>query len=194
MVSSMQDKVEKTGFTLSDEDSEKVKTSLSGLKKRFRTARCRDCDEEITFSRNERDGKTIPYSLDGNEHWKSCPYSTYSQRRAAPGIMKKLAILFVHKYGINIDSEANLTRKETQIVLAALEKAFRSPKVEVADTPGEVIDNNSEEDIKKDLKELEVSIPPCPQELPPGDDPVGDPDEDLAPSEDVISEEDCPSE
>ena len=183
-VGTMKEAMEDAGFKLSEEESKKVKSSLTTMKKKFRRATCRKCGGDIQFV--DINGKMIPHDLDNNPHWQSCPYSPFTQKKAALSIMKKLSVLFIVKHGLDVEKEAGLSKKEAQIVHAVLERAFKEP--EVAETPGEVIDNNTEDDLKEDLQAVdtvEVEV----QELPSGDDPIGDPDEDLAPSEEAIHEE-----
>lgn len=183
----MQNAMEKVGLQLSEEESKKVKSSINSMKKKFKRATCRKCGADIQFT--DINGRMIPHDLDGNPHWQTCPYSSFAQKKSSLNIMKKLAVLFIVKQGLDVEKEAGLTRSEAQIVQAVLEKVFKEP--ETAETTGEVIDTNTEEDIKEDIAHVieEAEVVAEGQEVPAGDDPIGDPDEDLAPSEDAVAEE-----
>jgi hypothetical protein len=183
----MKEAMTKAGLSLSEEESQKVKSSLTSMKRKFRRATCRKCGEDIQFV--DVNGRMIPHNLDNNPHWQTCSYSSFAQKKASLNIMKKLSVLFIVKLGLDVESEAGLTKKEAQIVHAVLEKVFKESQLETAETPGEIIDNNSEEDLKADLQAVESEDAASDEVEPKGDDPIGDPDEDLAPSEEAIKEE-----
>ncbi len=168
----MKEQLGKVGFDLTTEDKEKVKTSLTTLKRKLKTSTCRKCGEKINFAPDGNE-RIIPHNLDGTAHWQSCPYSGFTQKKAAPDIMKKLAVLFILKYGLNLEDEAGLTKRETQIVHATLEKIFKD------ETPVEKPKVIEENDGKVD-DEVQFKPEPC--------DSVGDPDEERAPSEDLVHE------
>ena len=185
----MKDAMEKAGLQLSEEESKKVKSSLTTMKRKFRRATCRKCGEDIQFI--DVNGRMIPHNLDNNPHWQTCSYSSFAQKKASLNIMKKLSVLFIVKLGLDVETEAGLTKKEAQIVHAVLEKVFRESEMETSENPGEVIDNNTEEDLKEDLQAVveESGGEQVDEDPANGDDPIGDPDEDLAPSEEAIKEE-----
>ena len=192
MGNSMADELEKAGFKLSETEEKKVKDQINLLKKKTRRSVCKKCEEPIQFL---PDGKKMaPHDLDSTPHWQTCTHASFAQRRAAPGILKKLAILFVVKHGIDLESEAGLDPKETQIVSAILEKTFRevsetkkgltTEKVMKAKTEeelGELVDKNATKSEEvKDKEGLSFEPESC--------DSVGDPDEERAPSEESVTE------
>lgn len=181
----LQEAMGNAGFKISESESRELQSSLSSLKKKFRRNACRDCGDDIQFL--EVEGKMIPHNLDGEPHWKTCPFGSFAQRKSSLSIMKKLAVYTFIKDRVDLEEEVGLTSSEARIVHAVLEKICKSQVLVTADSPGEVIDNNTEDDVKEDLLNIEytgegVSLG---AELK-GDDPIGDPDEDLAPSEEFV--------
>lgn len=168
----MKNQMEKVGFQLSPTEEKKVKESLTTLKKKLKTSTCRKCGEKIKFV-PDGEGKIIPHNLDGSTHWQTCPYSGFAQRKAATDIMKKLSVLFILKYGLNLEQEAGLNKTEVQIVHATLERIFK----EETNSIKEQIENS--DDGKVD-DEVQFKPEPC--------DSVGDPDEERAPDEHLVHE------
>ena len=97
----MQEAMKKAGLELSEEESKKVKNSLTSMKRKFRRATCRKCGEDIQFV--DVGGRMIPHNLDNNPHWQTCPYSSFAQKKASLSIMKKLAVLFIVKLGVDVE-------------------------------------------------------------------------------------------
>lgn len=164
----MKEQLEKNGFKLTAEDTKKVKDSLEIIKRSTKTTVCRKCGETIKFVEISK-GRSIPHDLEGTPHWQTCPSSAFSQKKASLDIMKKLGVLFILKYGLDLEKEAGLTKREVKIVQATLERAFKeeatTPKAPTADD-GKVDD---------DVQFVPV---PC--------DSVGDPDEERAPDEELV--------
>jgi len=191
-VGTIKEAMEKVGLQLSVEDSKKVKTSISHMKKKFKRATCRNCGEDIKFL--EANGRMIPHDKEEVPHWQTCSYSPFAQKNYSLNIMKKLAILSIIKLGLEVEREAGLTRKEAQVVQAVLEKAMSSDNVETGPEPGVVIDANTEDDVIADLVvvDLDSTNNTLDSETIGGDDPIGDPDEELAPTEAEILKEKVP--
>lgn len=187
----MKEEMAKVGFTLSKEEEAKVKSSLNSLrKKKKRQAICKMCGANIKFT--QAGSKTIPHDMDDRAHWETCPYNIFSQKKHSLTIMRKLAVLFIIKSGINLEKEAGLTDYESLIVQAVLEKAFRETEdsVEKGETPGEVLEAPTDEDVEESLKEIDTegSSPEVFLNTQGAADPIGDPDEDLAPTEEEVNQ------
>lgn len=168
----MQGQLEKAGYKLSPDEEIRVKTSLGNMRKKMKTTVCRKCGEAIKFG--DLDSRNIPHDLDGNPHWQTCPYSSFAQKKAAFDIMKKLAVLFIVKLGINLEDEARLTKTEVQVVQAILERVFKDDIKEVAAKPAP--------GLEQDDGRVDSDIPFTPEPC----DPIGDPDEERAPNTDLV--------
>lgn len=164
----MANEMSKAGFSLSKEDELKLQSSLTTLRKKFKSAICKKCGERITFLEGEKE-KIIPHNLDQTPHWQTCAYSAFTQKKASLDILKKLAVLFVVKLGFDLETEASLSKKEAQIVHALLEKMFKEDSPFPVDTEDQQVDD-----------EVQFKPEPC--------DSVGDPDEERAPSEELVKE------
>jgi hypothetical protein len=164
--------MKKAGFQLSVEEQLKIKDELYMLKKKLKRSMCKKCGEEIKFVPSE-DSKLLPHDLDGTPHWQSCAHSGFAQKKASLDIMKKLSVLFIMKYGINLEKEAGLSQREAQIVHAVLERIFKGEEEE--QVPPLTI-----EDDKKVPGDIPFDPEPC--------DSIGDPDEERAPSEESVAE------
>ena len=169
----LQEQMVKAGFKLSEEEQKKVKGSLTTLKKKLRTSTCRQCGASVKFVELP-EGRTIPHNLDGVPHWQTCPYKSFAQRKSAVDIMKKLAVLFVIKQGLNLEEEAGLTEMEVKIVHATLERMFKEESSPVK----KAVESIAEGDSVKN-EDIQFKPEPC--------DSVGDPDEERAPSEDLVT-------
>lgn len=163
--------LENPGHVLSEADQKKVRESLVALKSNLKTSTCRRCGEPIRFAKGE-DLKIIPHNLDGSAHWQTCPYSGFAQRKASLGIMKKLAVLQILKYGLNLEGEAGLTKTEVQIVHATLERIFKD------DNHAKTVVEDKMPDVGKVDDDVQFKPEPC--------DPIGDPDEERAPLEGLV--------
>lgn len=164
----------KTDFNLTNVEEKKVIESLNTLKKKFKVSTCRKCSAQIKFL-PDNEGKIIPHDMDGIPHWQTCPYSGFAQRKAAMDIVRKLATLYLVRFGLNIEKEADLTRKEAQVVHAILEKRFKDEEHKAIQAKLEAAKDESKVDSDVQFKPV-----PC--------DSVGDPDEDRAPDEQLIHE------
>lgn len=165
-------KREKLG--LSEKDEQDVQEKLEVLKKRLKKTICKKCGDEIHFI-TEGDGKPFAYDADGvTPHWQSCPNSVYTQKKASMTIMRKLAALFLIKHGIDLEKEANLTKREVQIIQASLEYCLQKQITPIVNSVA------SKEDPRKVNGDISFKPSPC--------DCVGDPDEERAVSEEMVTE------
>jgi hypothetical protein len=162
-------KNEKLG--LSVEDQKDVQQKLEVLKRKFKKTICKKCGDEIHFI-SDSSGRPFAYDADGTTpHWQSCPNSIYTQKKASMTIMRKLAALFLIKHGLDLEKEANLTKREVQIIQASLEYCLQKQT--------EFILPISKEDPRKVDGEISFKPDPC--------DCVGDPDEERAVSEEMVT-------
>lgn len=178
-----------SGLTLSNKDHDKIVDSLRTIKTKLAKAVCRYCSEQIIFVEGD---KHSPLDPAGTPHWKSCSHSTWFQKKLSFTIMKKLAIFFTLKQGTDFELDAGLSKKEVQVIHAVLEKAFR-PRVKVQTSEeAHVIASDVVEDIHdaldKSISEQSTSVSGDLQFTPVPTDPVGDPDEAIAPSEESVGE------
>jgi hypothetical protein len=157
------------GIKLTPQDGEKLRKSVENLGGRYKQQRvCRYCGEAVIFKPDNKD-RIIPHDIDGTPHWKTCPYESLTQKRASFGILKKAAVYFCLKMpDLDLEQELGLSEKEGKVMHAILEKVLR----ELASAP------KSEEPEKVGEDELPFKPEPT--------DPVGDPDEDIAPDEELI--------
>lgn len=156
-------------LNLSAEDQLDVQNKLEIIKRRFKKTVCKKCGDEIHFVSKEGE-KPLAYNADGvTPHWQTCPSSTYTQKKASMAIMRKLAALFLIKHGLDLEKEANLTPREIQIIQASLEHCMQKQSY----TP-------ELGDPRKVDGEISFSPNPC--------DCVGDPDEERAASEEMVSQ------
>ena len=158
-----------TGIKLSSEDGERLKNSVETLKDRYKRQKvCKFCSEPIVFKHDPEKNRYVPYDLDEIPHWRTCPYDSMTQKRASFGILKKVAVHFcLENPTLNIEETLGLTEKEGKVMHAILEKVVK-----------EIDERKIEESPKV---EGDLTFKPEPT------DPVGDPDEDIAPSEDLVS-------
>jgi len=176
--------MQKVGYKLSGDEERKVHESLRTMKRKLKkTILCKKCNEPIKFAVEA--GRTIPFDLDDVPHWQTCSYSGFTQKKAALDIVKKLGVLFIVKHGTDLEMEAGLSKKEVQILHAILEKIFREENEESEPSKGdadiaEVIQKNAEVSGDKLDNSIPFELKSC--------DPIGDPDEDRAPSEEAIKE------
>lgn len=165
--------MEKVGLEMSPEEKKKVKDSLTHLRRKNRKSVCKKCGEEVKFQDNGK--KVIPFNLDDAPHWRTCPYSSYSQRKASPSIARKMSVYFVMTQGIELGAKVGLTKKEIQVVHAMLERIFRDHEdADMQEKPS----IPSGEDTGPVNGDLSFKPSPC--------DPVGDPDEERAPDEVLV--------
>lgn len=160
-----------SGIVVSAEDSERLQEHAKNLKQRYQQKVCKNCGESIVFQKVQEDGqeKVIPYDLDGKPHWKSCPYSYYIQKKTSFHILKKLITYHSLRHSeVDIESDLGLTEKEGKVYHAILDRVLK----EVAPALAAITDNPRVED--------EITFKPQPT------DPVGDPDEERAPNEELV--------
>ena len=158
---------------LSVEDQLDVQQKLEVLKRKLKKTICKKCGDEIHFI-SEQGGKPFAYNADGTTpHWQTCPSSVYTQKKASMTIMRKLAALFLIKHGMDLEKEANLTKREVQIIQASLEYCLQKESVTEVSLP------MSKDDPRKVSGEISFRPDPC--------DCVGDPDEERAVSEEMVS-------
>ena len=167
------DKPNKDVLGLSKQDKIDVHQKLQVIKNRFKKRICKKCGDEIHFI-SENGEKPLAYNTDGSTpHWKTCPASLYTQKKAALTIMRKLAAFFLIKHSVDLESEVCLTPREVQIVQSSLESL-----IERNLGKKDSIDKIDEgEEVKGDITFKPI---PC--------DSIGDPDEERAPSEELVSE------
>lgn len=158
-----------SGIKLSSEENEKLKKSVQNLENRYKQQKvCRFCGAPVAFMQDEK-GKYVPHDLDGTPHWKTCPYETLTQKRASFGILKKVAVFFCLKHpDIDIESDLGLTEKEGKVMHAILGKVLKD------------IEHSPSEEAQRVEGDLTFSPEP--------NDPIGDPDEDIAPDENLVKE------
>ena len=185
---------EKVGYKLNESEEKKVHESLRTMKKKLKKIiLCRKCGEQIKFALEE--GRSIPFDMDDVPHWQTCAYSGFTQKKASLDIAKKLGILFLLKNGADLEAEAGFTKKEVQILHAILEKIFKQGAEDSEESKGpdedlKVLDENA-----SILDEHAIVINPGPVLENPipfevqSCDPIGDPDEERAPSEELIKAE-----
>lgn len=159
--------------SLSTEDSAKLREHANSLKSRYQQKLCKHCASPITFAKYE--GVVIPHDLSGEPHWKTCPYSKHSQKKMARALLKKFAVYFSLKHSdVDVESEIGLTELEGKVYHAILEDAIGQAQVLVA----------SDDSQKAELDESKAEVP----FVPVPTDPIGDPDEERAPSEELVKE------
>ena len=152
-------------ITLSPQDGENVRKSVENLKRKYQKKVCKYCGEPIMFK--EYEGRVVPHDLDEVPHWSTCPYSNFTQKKSALGILKKIAVHFAsNDPECDFETLFNLTKREGKVFHAVLEKLLKT------------VDSPEESQVVSD----ELSFKPEPT------DPVGDPDEERAPDEDLIKE------
>lgn len=152
-------------ITLTPSEGEKVRKSVESLKQKQHKKLCRSCGEEIQFK--EVGDKYIPHDLDDSPHWRTCPFVSRTQKIVGLEILKKIGLYYaLNEPDLDLEQTFNLTSKEGKVYRAVLEKLVNG-----LDKPEE-----------PQVIEGDLSFKPVPT------DPVGDPDEERAPSEDLIKE------
>jgi len=179
---------ELSGLNLTDKDHDQIVESLKIIKRQSKKPVCKFCGDTILFQQG--DTKGIPLNPDLVPHWKTCPYSLWYQKKTAYNIMRKLSVFFTLRHGSAFEKEAGLSTRETQVIHAVLEREFR-PRVEVTvSSEAHVISSETLENIKEVIdKECKDHSSPVPGDLqfkPIPTDPIGDPDEAIAPPEESI--------
>jgi len=159
------------GIKLNPEEGEKLSKCVESMKERFHKQKvCKYCGEPIMFKEDEK-GRYVPFDLDGTFHWKTCPYEKLTQKRSSFAILKKAAIYFSLKMPeLDLVSELGLSEKEGKILHAILERVVK----EMTPTPPE------KEAVSEQKVEGDLTFKPEPN------DPIGDPDEDIAPDEELV--------
>lgn len=150
-------------ITLTPQEEEKIRKSVESLKQKYQKKLCKHCGDPIIFK--EYEGRVIPHNVDGIPHWNTCPYSGFAQKKTALGILKKIAFHFaVHDPEFDLENKFGLSKTEGKVFHALLEKLLKT--LDVPD-PVQVVNDD-------------LSFKPEPT------DPIGDPDEELAPAEELI--------
>lgn len=157
-----------SGIKLDPQDEERLKKSVENLSGRYKQQRvCRYCGDPLVFKPDQKN-RMIPYDFDGTPHWRTCPYESMTQKRASFGILKKVAVYLSLKHpDLDIETEFGLTEKEGKVMHAVLEKVLREIQPSPVDT---------------DKVEGDLTFKPEPT------DPVGDPDEETAPDEELVKD------
>lgn len=160
------------GIKLNSEEGEKLSKCVENMKGRFHKQKvCKYCREPIMFKEDDK-GRYIPFDLDETPHWKTCPYEKLTQKRASFAILKKAAVYFSLKMpDVDLVEELGLTEKEGKILHAVLERVLREM-------------TTSEEEVVEQKVEGDLTFKPEPN------DPIGDPDEDIAPDEELVKNTD----
>ena len=167
------DNKRKDVLCLNTKDKADVQQKLQIIRNRFKKRVCKKCGDEIHFVSQEGE-KPLAYNVDGSTpHWKTCPSSLYTQKKASLTIMRKLAAFFLVKHNVDLEGEVNLTPREVQIVQASLESLLEK-------TSETNLDLNSNPEGEKVKGDMSFKPLPC--------DSIGDPDEERAPSEELVSE------
>jgi hypothetical protein len=184
---------EKASYKLNESEEKIVHESLRTMKKKLKkTILCRKCGEQIKFALEE--GRSIPFDMDDVPHWQTCSYSGFTQKKAALDIAKKLGILFLLKNGTDLEAEAGFTKKEVQILHAILEKIFKQGNEDSEESKGQEEDLKILDENAKILDEHVIPVTPgsvLDDPMPfavQACDPIGDPDEERAPSEELIKQ------
>jgi len=187
----LDDELKKAGFE--KETQENAKKALRGIRRKIRSPSCKFCKRPVFFKPVTENGHTrhIAYNEDNVEHWKSCPYSPFYQKKSSLKMVRKALVFLLLKTDIDLQGDIGLDMDEMEVAHAILEREFKS--VKVSGSVGKVIEAPAESDVEdfiKDVKkeesakiEDELSFDPIPT------DPVGDPDEEIAPSEEEIKKE-----
>lgn len=182
----LEEELKGQGYKLSPEQESKVKSTLDVIKKKYRKSTCKRCGEPITFQKEG--GKVVPNDPSGSPHWQVCPYSLYAQKKAALPLLKKMSLFLLAHPSLEFDQIGFITREEFRIIQAILEKEFK--RLETSETTGKILKEDGEEEVKKALVETEViggeKIASDVTFTPEPNDPIGDPDEERAPSEEEV--------
>jgi hypothetical protein len=150
---------------LNDLDRQKVSETLSTLKAKSNKRWCRDCGESIQM-RFEQD-RLIPFDLDGTPHWKTCPYSGFVQKKCSFAILRKMIVHICLKHNVDLENDLGLTKHEILVVRSMLESMLKA----TAPAPAAEV-------VQAIVDDCQFKPVPC--------DPIGDPDEERAPNENLI--------
>ena len=187
--------IDGSGINLDSTDLKRVEDSLEDLKRKHKRNLCRYCLQDIDFKESENGKGNIPHDLDGTPHWKTCLAGQYRHKKAAIKISQKFGIYFLLKMGVDLQKEVNLTEEEAKITHYMVERLLKTNKLDVKSDTGEVIPKIPEdEELESGFKVIEQSEDNSPKVevedmVKTGDDPIGDPDEDLAAPEELIKQE-----
>lgn len=187
--------IDGTGISLDSNDLKKVEDSLEDLKRKHRRNLCRYCLQDIEFKESDSGKGNIPHDPDGTPHWKTCLAGQYRHKKAALKISQKFGIYFLLKMGIDLQKEVNLTEDESKITQFMVQRLLKTNKLEVKSDVGAVIPKiPEEEELDSGMKAIAQDSDNPPEVgvedmVKTGDDPIGDPDEDLAAPEELIEKE-----
>lgn len=181
-----------TGISLDSSELARVEESLTELKRRHKKNVCRYCLESIEFKDSEDKSTRIPFDLDGTAHWKTCLAGQFIHKKMALKMVQKFGVFFLLEQGVDLESKIGFTQKEAKVIHYIIERMLKSNKLDIKNEPVVLSPETTDETVKEELDKIDsiqqnkVSTEDL---VTDGDDPIGDPDEDLAVAEDLISEE-----
>ena len=169
---------------------ETLTNAMVKLRKKHKRNLCRYCSADIEFRQAPDSSEFVPYDKDGTPHWKTCLAGKYMQKKLALKMVQKFGVYFLLKHGLDLEKELNFTAEESKAMQYILERTLRESEVEIKNDPGKIEPKPTDNDIKEALHHIEeenAELKVEKQQIK-GDDPIGDPDEDLSVSEEKIKE------
>lgn len=164
---------------LKEKDGRKIKEEIFNFSDKHIKKICKYCYAQIMFK--DVEGKKIPVDLNDEPHWKTCPNSSFVQKRFALQILKKVLSYQTLKadepdYLDSLALGAKLDEVEIKVVRSILVRSLK----DYIDTEAQ---DETNREIKTDIPEDALTFKPVPT------DPISDPDEDRAPEEHNIEKD-----